>query len=99
MHALFLDDAIYNEVLGDFAEGTRQHWYELLASGVGRLYNLQDNTMRRNLAVPSLMCAVGLALVSRLQEMNLVVPIEHRYDLELLESHEQQLVLAMLGSP
>jgi hypothetical protein len=99
MHALFLNDAIYNEVLGDFAEGTRQHWRELLASGVGRLYHLQDNTMRRNSAVPPLMCAVGLALVQRLEEMKLIVPLDRLDAAEMLESHEQQLVLSVLRYP
>lgn len=99
MHALFLDDLIYSEVLDDFAQGTRDNWRELLASGTNRLYHLQDNTMRRNSNAHPLMCAVAQALVQRLEEMKLIVPIEHNFDLALLESHEQQLVLAMLGKP
>jgi hypothetical protein len=97
MHALFLDMLIYDEALGQFTEQTRNNWYALVDSGVGRLYYLQDNTMRRNSAVHPLMCAVATALVQRLLEMKLVVPVAHRDHLDLLESHEQQLVRAALG--
>lgn len=97
MHALFIDDAIYQEVLGDFAEGTLEVWFELLASGTERLYHLEDYSMRRNRTVPPLLCAVALALVLRLQEMRLVVPIASRSALDDLEPHDQQVVRAALN--
>lgn len=97
MHALFLDDAIYQEVLGDFADGTLEAWFRLLASGTGRLYHLEDYAMRRNRTVPPLLCAVALALVLRLQDMRLVVPIQNRSALDDLEGHEEQIVRAALN--
>lgn len=99
MHALFLDMLIYDEVLGQFTQQTRNNWYALIDSGAGRLYYLQDNTMRRNSAAHPLVCAVGTALVRRLQEMKLVVPVAHRDHLDLLETHDQQVVRAALEYP
>jgi len=96
MHALFLDSVVYSEYMGQFTQQTREDWGRLLGSGVGRLYHLQDYTMRRNLEVPKLLCAVGLGLVERLNDMRLVVPVEGADAAEMQESEEQQLVLAAL---
>ncbi len=96
MHALFLDSVVYDEYMGQFTKQTRQDWTRLLASKSGRLYHLRDNTMRRNLEVPKLMCAVGLGLVERLSEMQLIVPIKGADAVEMRQSHHEQLVIAAL---
>ncbi len=99
MHALYLDSVVYSQYMGQFTKQTREDWARLLASGVGRLYHLQDYTMRRNLEVSKLLCAVGTGLVERLNEMRLIVPVEGADAAEMHESHEQQLVLAALRRP
>ncbi len=96
MHALFLDSVVYDEYMGQFTKQTRQDWTRLLDSKSGRLYHLQDNTMRRNLEVPKLLCAVGLGLVERLSEMRLIVPIKGADAVEMRDSHQNQIVMAAL---
>ncbi len=44
------------------------------------------------------MCAVGLGLVERLGEMQLIVPIKGADAIEMRQSHQEQLVIAALRS-
>ncbi len=96
MHAIFLDEAIYTEVLGQFTVQTQYDWNMLVDSGTKRLYYVQDGRLRRNTTVKPLLHSVGMAFIERLREMKLIVPVERLDAKEMYDSHQEQLVLASL---
>lgn len=96
-YAIMIDSFVYYEVLESFQIHTRENWDSLLESGVRKLYHFEDNRLRRNRNVHQLMHAISEALILRLEEMNLIVPIEALDRLEMFQNtHEQQLVMAAL---
>jgi hypothetical protein len=96
MHAIMIDSLVYYEVLGQFAVHTRENWDRLLESGVRQVFYVEDNRIRPNRNVHQLMRAISIGFIERLEEMKLIVPIQRLDRLEMLESHQQQLVLAAL---
>lgn len=94
-HAIMIDSLVYHEVLSQFAIHTRENWDRLLESGVRQLYRVENNTLRRNHVVHQLMCAIGDALIERLDGMKLIIPVKMELR-DFQESDEQQLVLANL---
>jgi len=95
-YAIMIDSLVYYEVLSQFAIHTRENWDRLLESGVRHLFYVEDNRVRPNRSVHQLMRAISTGLIEKLEEMNLIVPVERLDRLEMLESHQQQLVLAAL---
>lgn len=94
-HAIMLDSLVYYEALGQFAIHTRENWDRLLESGVRQLYRVENNALRRNHVVHQLMCAIGVSLITKLDEMKLIVPVKMELR-DFQESDEQQLILANL---
>lgn len=98
-YAILIDSVVYSEFLGQFSVQTRESWAWLLQSGTRQLYRFQDNSFRRNETVHPLMCAIGTGLIERLEEMRLIIPIDRLDDLDLRETHKEQMVIAALRYP
>ena len=96
-YAIMIDSFVYYEVLGNFQIQTRENWDRLLESGVRQLYRMQEDKMRRNETVHQLMAAIGVGLIQKLEEMNLIIPIDVLDEVEMFaNTHQQQVVIAAL---
>lgn len=95
-YAIMIDSTVYLEYLDQFAQHTQENWDRLLESGTRQLYRMQEDKMRRNESVHHLMCAIGTGLIERLDEMNLIIPIERLNHLEMMQSRENQIIAAAL---